>query len=104
MFLNFAEAGVNVQTYNEQEISKWIKEKDVYTSQDLIKLQKAKDPENVLLFAARMGNYKILKSIVDLSKDDKDDIQKRFVHEFSRYNQNGENALHLGTYDLILKP
>ena len=92
-------AGVNEQTLNEQQISKWIEEKDVYTSQDLIKLQDAYNEENVLLVAARMGNYKILKSIVDLSEDD----SKKIVHSFSRYNQDGENALHLGTYDLIMK-
>ena len=100
MFLYFAEAGVNEQTYNEQQISKWIEEKDVYTSQDLIKLQRAYNDENVLLFAAKTGNYKILKSIVDLSEED----SRKIVHAFSRYNQDGENALHLGTYDLIMKP
>ena len=62
-------------------------------------MQTAYQKENVLLVAARMGNYKILKSIVDLSEDD----SKEIVHSFSRYNQDGENALHLGTYDLTMK-
>ena len=92
--VHFAEAGLN-----EQQISNWIEEKDIFTSQDLIKLQKAHDNENVLLVAARTGNYKIMKSIVDLSKDDINNI----VLNFSCYNQNGENALHLGMYNSIMK-
>ena len=99
LIVYFAEAGVTEQRYNEQQISNWIEGKDVYTSQDLIKLQKARDDENVVLFAARTGNYKMLKSIVDLSKDDINNI----VLNFSCYNQNGENALHLGMYNSIMK-
>ena len=57
LIVYFAEAGVTEQRYNEQQISNWIEGKDVYTSQDLIKLQKAYDDENVVLFAARTGNY-----------------------------------------------
>ena len=48
---------------------------------------------------SKTGNYKMLKSIVDLSKDDINNI----ALNFGCSNQNGENAFHLGMYNLIMK-
>ena len=57
----------------------------------LVKLREQNKQENPLLLAAEYGSYKILKSIVELG----DDIKNQNDFTFDDCNDEGENVLHL---------
>ena len=64
----------------------------------LRKLDEENLKETPLLVAADFGNYKILKSIIELAASSFDEFKKRF--NFDHCNERGHNVIHLGKSNL----